>query len=89
MESQLAGRSFSPSLAAPADRYGRASTPLHPITATVVSQKVVATDAQAVVVISAKREINISGKQLLVALVAAFCFAGPLVWSLVRWLFAP
>jgi len=37
-----------------------------------------------------KPEISISGGQLLVALVVAFCLAGPLVWSFVRyWLFAP
>ena len=89
MESQVAGRSFSPSLAAPADRSGRASTPLHPITATVVSQYVGGKDRLADVTISAKHEISISGKQLLVAFAAAFCLAGPLVWSFVRWLFAP
>ena len=37
-----------------------------------------------------RREINISGSQLLVALVVGFCLVGPLVWSLVKyWLFAP
>jgi hypothetical protein len=35
-------------------------------------------------------EINISGNQLLVAFVVAFCLAGPLVWLFVRyWVFAP
>jgi hypothetical protein len=39
---------------------------------------------------SATREINISGNQVLLALAAAFCFAGPLLWAFVRyWLFAP
>ena len=37
-----------------------------------------------------KPEISISGGQLIVAFVVAFCLAGPLVWSFVRyWLFAP
>ena len=37
----------------------------------------------------AKREMNISGNQMLVALAIAFCLAGPLVWAFVRyWLFA-
>ena len=37
-----------------------------------------------------RREINISGNQLLVACLVAFCLAGTLVWSFVRyWLFAP
>jgi hypothetical protein len=35
-------------------------------------------------------EINISGSQVLVALIAAFSLAGPLLWTFVRyWLFAP
>jgi hypothetical protein len=39
---------------------------------------------------SATREVNISGNQVLLALAAAFCFAGPLLWAFVRyWLFAP
>ena len=38
----------------------------------------------------ATREIIISGNQALVALAAAFCLAGPLLWAFVRyWLFAP
>jgi hypothetical protein len=38
---------------------------------------------------SAIRQINISGNQVLVALVIASCLAGPLVWAFVRyWLFA-
>jgi hypothetical protein len=38
---------------------------------------------------SATREINISGNQVLLALAAAFCLAGPLLWAFVRyWLFA-
>lgn len=38
----------------------------------------------------ATNEINISGNQALVALAAAFCLAGPLLWAFVRyWLFAP
>lgn len=37
----------------------------------------------------AKREMNISGDQMLVTLAIAFCLAGPLVWAFVRyWLFA-
>ena len=37
-----------------------------------------------------RHEIDISGGQLIVALVVGFCLAGPLVWSFVRyWLFAP
>jgi hypothetical protein len=39
---------------------------------------------------SATREITISGNQVLLALAAAFCLAGPLLWAFVRyWLFAP
>jgi hypothetical protein len=38
---------------------------------------------------SATREINISGNQVVLALAAAFCLAGPLLWAFVRyWLFA-
>jgi len=38
----------------------------------------------------ATREINISGNQALVGLAVAFCLAGPLLWTFVRyWLFAP
>lgn len=38
---------------------------------------------------AATDEINISANQVLVALAAAFCLMGPLVWALVRyWLFA-
>lgn len=37
-----------------------------------------------------RREINVSGGQLLVGLVVGSCFVGPLVWWFVRyWLFAP
>ena len=37
-----------------------------------------------------RRELSISGNQLLAACVVAFCLAGTLVWSFVRyWLFAP
>jgi hypothetical protein len=35
-----------------------------------------------------EREIKVSGIQVLLALVAALCLAGPLVWVFVRyWLF--
>jgi hypothetical protein len=34
-------------------------------------------------------KVNISGTQVLLAMVAGLCLAGPLVWILVRyWLFA-
>lgn len=37
-----------------------------------------------------RRELSISGPQLLVAYLVIFCLAGTLVWSFVRyWLFAP
>jgi hypothetical protein len=37
-----------------------------------------------------KRELSISGRQLFVAYLVAFCLAGTVVWSFVRyWLFAP
>ena len=36
------------------------------------------------------RELNLSGGQVLAALVAGICLAGPLLWWFVRyWLFAP
>jgi hypothetical protein len=37
----------------------------------------------------ARRELNISGNQVPLALATAFCLAGALVWAFVRyWLFA-
>jgi hypothetical protein len=35
------------------------------------------------------RKVNISGTQVLIAMVAGLCLAGPLAWMFVRyWLFA-
>jgi hypothetical protein len=35
------------------------------------------------------RKVDISGTQVLLAMVAGFCLAGPLVWMFVRyWVFA-
>ena len=39
---------------------------------------------------AASSEISISGNEVLLVLAAAFCFAGPLVWTFIRyWLIAP
>lgn len=80
---------FRQTLAVPADRSRYASPSLHPITAMATSQYAEAKDRLAGATTSSMYEISISDKQLLVAFVAAFCLAGPLVWSFVRWLFAP